>query len=196
MAISNINRVKYKKASLAVVVVVSVILGVNYIVANYGFLSVNVSNSLPQWFFIISKEKNNFKEGDLIAYPRVIQGIDKTLIKVIAGKPLDLISIKDKGVYINNKLIGYILPQRSNGKKLHPIEGGVIPKNKYFAWTPHPKSFDSRYKEMGLVDYDEIIGRAYIINWYLFWKIVIGGCLVCRYRRKIIIFLRRCIIKK
>jgi conjugal transfer pilin signal peptidase TrbI len=37
----------------------------------------------------------------------------------------------------------------------------MIPQGKYFVWTPHIDSYDSRYDEIGLVDERTIIGVAY-----------------------------------
>lgn len=44
--------------------------------------------------------------------------------------------------------------------RLHAIESGKIPAHKFFAYTPHKDSFDSRYQEIGLIDEKDIIGTA------------------------------------
>lgn len=88
------------------------------------------------------------------------------------------VTIKDKEVIINGKLVGAVKPFTTKfenyaknypnlqGKfgddnyRLHAIPSGVIPSRKFFAYTPHKDSFDSRYQEIGLIDEKDIIGTA------------------------------------
>jgi signal peptidase I len=49
----------------------------------------------------------------------------------------------------------------TKGKPLSLIEGGIIPKGKYFVVADSVRSFDSRY--WGLLDEKEILGKAYPI---------------------------------
>jgi type IV secretory pathway protease TraF len=84
------------------------------------------------------------------------------------------ITIVDTGVFVAGSLIGVVKPYSKkveeliNAKtdfdaykfRLHAIESGKIPPHKFFAYTPHKDSFDSRYKEIGLIDEKDIIGTA------------------------------------
>lgn len=90
--------------------------------------------------------------------------------------------LTEKEIYVNGKYIGVVKPYskklleelesyRNDKTKdinkfsarefgLHSIEPGIIPEHKFFAYTPHKNSFDSRYKEIGLIDEKNIIGVA------------------------------------
>ena len=85
------------------------------------------------------------------------------------------ITIIDKEAYVAGKLIGVIKPYTKKfedfatkkSKKfeggeriLLPIEPGIIPPHKFFAYTTHKDSLDSRYQDLGLVDEKDIIGTA------------------------------------
>ena len=85
------------------------------------------------------------------------------------------ITIIDKEAYVAGKLIGVIKPYTKKfedfatkksskfegGERiLLPIEPGIIPPHKFFAYTPHKDSLDSRYQDLGLVDEKDIIGTA------------------------------------
>jgi type IV secretory pathway protease TraF len=84
------------------------------------------------------------------------------------------ITIIDKEVYVSGHLIGVAKPYSKkveesikvkpdfDAKKfrLHAIESGKIPSRKFFAYTPHKDSYDSRYQEIGLIDEKDIIGTA------------------------------------
>jgi hypothetical protein len=39
----------------------------------------------------------------------------------------------------------------------------VIPEGQVFLYSPHPKSFDSRYQEVGLVQVSDLEGTAIAI---------------------------------
>ena len=85
------------------------------------------------------------------------------------------ITLIDKEAYVAGKLIGVIKPytkkfedfatkksEKFEGGEfiLSPIESGTIPPHKFFAYTPHKDSLDSRYQDLGLVDEKDIIGTA------------------------------------
>ncbi len=84
------------------------------------------------------------------------------------------ITILDKEIHIAGRLIGVAKPYAKKVEelikmksdfdakefRLHAIESGKIPAHKFFAYTPHKDSFDSRYQEIGLIDEKDIIGTA------------------------------------
>ncbi len=89
------------------------------------------------------------------------------------------VTIKDKEVKVSGNLIGVAKPfikkfedflkgnsslkdelKDQKNLRLHAIFPGVIPPHKFFAYTPHKDSFDSRYQEIGLIDEKDIIGTA------------------------------------
>ena len=140
-----------------------------YVIEKYvGYISINVSPSLPQKVFLVSRDTSDLKVGNLIVFPRMVDGNYKELIKIVAGVSGDRVTIKDKSVYINAKKVGILFDRKRNGKKLTPIEDITIPQDKYFAWTPKLTSCDSRYQEIGLISHKEIIGKGYLVDWTIF----------------------------
>jgi conjugal transfer pilin signal peptidase TrbI len=91
----------------------------------------------------------------------------KLHIKHIVGFQGDEISHKDDVLFINGKEFGKIKRLSLQNKPLIPILANtqtlIIPANYYFAWTDHKDSFDSRYKEVGLIHQTQIVGKGYEI---------------------------------
>ena len=86
-------------------------------------------------------------------------GRKKELVKRVIGVPGDHLKIKDSKVYINGKLLNEVSYIHDNY-----TEGDidmVIPKGKVFAMGDNREvSLDSRYKEVGLVDEENIKGKV------------------------------------
>jgi len=86
------------------------------------------------------------------------------------------IKIEDREIFVAGKSIGVVKPftkkfedfaqafpnNEYEGKnyKLHPLRIKKIGEHQFFAYTPHKDSFDSRYKEIGLINEKDIIGVA------------------------------------
>jgi conjugal transfer pilin signal peptidase TrbI len=66
-------------------------------------------------------------------------------------------------LWVGQKLVGKVYPQTGEGKKLTRTRDQVIPEGQVFLYSPHPKSFDSRYQEVGLVQVNELEGTAIAI---------------------------------
>ena len=101
----------------------------------------NTTNSLPQKLFII-------KIGRLPA-------------KNVIGASNDIVTKQGQAFYINGEKIAVAKTHSLKGRSLQTGTVGMIPKGKYFVWTPHIDSYDSRYDEIGLIDERTIIGVAY-----------------------------------
>ena len=98
------------------------------------------------------------KKGDLC----VFDFLGKSFVKYIAGTSGDEISIVDNDVYVGSTHIGKI----SNASKLHPITLRKIPEGYVFMSGTHVYSFDSRYKEFGLIPISQIQGKAIgLLRW-------------------------------
>ncbi|MFA6038139.1 MAG: signal peptidase I [Legionellales bacterium] len=133
------------------------ILGHQYF--GFGF---NNTESLDKKVFFVHKNKIP-QHGDFVVFYKNTDGIlpDGTqFIKKIAGVSGDLIEHKNGTVSINYRELGEIKTTTQSGKLLHPGYVGIIPDKHYFVYTLHPRSFDSRYKEIGLIHENEIIGTA------------------------------------
>lgn len=57
--------------------------------------------------------------------------------------------------------IGPLLKETKDGKPLHPLKATIIPEGYVFVATSHPRSFDSRYEEFGLVKQEHITGKCF-----------------------------------
>ena len=122
-------------------------------------MSKNNSSSLPNYMFVVTNEKNNIQKGDLIAFRKAPKAM--LIIKKVIGIEGDRILIEKDKLFINDQMMGLVFTKTRGGMPLNPLQDKVVPKGKYFVWTPHLLSFDSRYNEMGLISLNQIQGKAY-----------------------------------
>jgi len=123
---------------------------------NFGIL-INRTESLPQKIFLHLKtwpaQKGNYTVIRHSSYPF-------PLIKQIKGEGGDVLHYEEGELWLNDQKIGRAFSVSSEAKKLTPIAAQIIPKGFVFLWATHPKSFDSRYEEMGLILKRTLQGRA------------------------------------
>lgn len=124
----------------------------------------NETTSLPGKVYAVSRIQRPEK-GQLAAfYPPVNPYYPREMwfTKIVVGVAGDVITHRGRTVLINGKPIGEARETDSERKRaLTMVSDGVIPEGYYFVWTPHPRSYDSRYADIGLVHEKRIIGRAY-----------------------------------
>jgi conjugal transfer pilin signal peptidase TrbI len=124
----------------------------------------NYSESLPYHFVVVKKgEVPNKKDQIFVFYVRdnpLLKVSKIKFIKLAGGLPGDTIDVRKKEIFINRNSIGLIKPYSKKGDSLNAVASGKIPQGKFFAYTPHKDSFDSRYKEIGLINEKDIIGVA------------------------------------
>ena len=82
-------------------------------------------------------------------------------IKILGGVSGDTIDVHDRSVLINGQKLAEAKSHSLAGDPLEVIASGIIPAGQVFVYTPHKDSFDSRYQMFGLVDEQQIIGKAY-----------------------------------
>jgi type IV secretory pathway protease TraF len=99
-------------------------------------------------------EKEVYVDGKLIGEEKDVN------LKAVATN--SEIEWKYREVFVGDKLIGVAKTHSLKGAPLEIITSGVIPAHKFFAYTPHKDSFDSRYQDLGLVDEKDIIGTAIV----------------------------------
>lgn len=119
------------------------------------------TDSLPEHYFI-QLPKVAPKKGDLtIVYNSFYKG---RLIKRIIGQGGDQINSDTSGnLWVGGVCVGKVYNQTATGEKLEPLPNQVIPQDKVFLYAPHPKSFDSRYAQVGLVSVNELEGQIIAI---------------------------------
>lgn len=116
---------------------------------NSSHLRINLSSSLPKTLFLSTPFHPPYQLGQIVSIEHPV--LNKTVGKIIAGKPGDQISFFYDTIYVNDTEIGRIQTVSKSGKFYHPISEGKISEDHYFVYTPHPESFDSRYEEFGLI---------------------------------------------
>lgn len=111
------------------------------------------------------------KSGDIIVFSTNLlqeDGSNKDLVKRVIAVDGDYIKIEDSKVYVNGKLIEepYIHNEYTEGN----IDT-TIPKGKIFAMGDNrEQSLDSRYKDVGLIDVKDIMGKV-MVRLFPFQKI-------------------------
>lgn len=126
-------------------------------------LGINGTESLPGVFYLVLKNESPAARSDLIAfYPPTNRFYPPGMffIKKARGFPGDVVTRKGEDFYINDAYVGTAKTHSHSGALLQPGPTGVIPEDKYFVWTSHPDSYDSRYEDIGWISKDRIIGRA------------------------------------
>jgi len=142
---------------------------------------------LPYKVWIIDKKQKQFSYGSYISfYGKGIMNFQDGVrwVKVVGGLPGDRIEVVPvrkptyRTVYVNDMpmvlpvratvrvIRGYgLLPleldvyeKDTKGRLMPVIQSQVIPEGKYFVYTDHERSFDSRY--WGLVDESQVIGTG------------------------------------
>jgi len=117
-------------------------------------------------YIFLSKQAYNFgdpKRGDIIVFHTNLttqKGEEKLLIKRIIGLPGDKISIMEGEVFINGEKQNedYILDGFTSGY----LENFIVPENKVFVMGDNRAvSLDSRAEEIGCIDIDKIVGKAF-----------------------------------
>lgn len=133
---------------------------------HYFLLVPNLSSSLPQYLFLVIKgDVPTTRDQFFVAYvPGNKYYSKRPFIKMVGGLPGDQIKIIDREFYINDQFIGFAKFHSLKGDPLARAEiAGLIPEHKFFAYTLHRDSYDSRYQEIGLIDEKNIIGTAIAI---------------------------------
>ena len=133
------------------------------VVANYYSIGVNETKSLPHSIFVINKTKTPNQTEQYLAFNYTSKSGKKHIfIKKVAGLAGDEVSVDSNRVFkINNK---YNLKAKEislGGDKLELGQTGIIPLDSYFVYSPHEDSYDSRYKGIGMVKPEDVVGIAY-----------------------------------
>ncbi|MFK5948034.1 MAG: S26 family signal peptidase [Methylococcales bacterium] len=158
------RRVKFRKIMGKWLVSISLVFVFLWGISPWVKFSYNATESLDGSLFIILKDVEIHK-GDKVAFwpPRNRFYKYGFFVKYAAGIEGDIITVLDKSFFLGEEFLGVAETITRTGEPLVASKGGTIPANNYFVWTPHKRSFDSRYVDIGLIHEDNIIGRAYRI---------------------------------
>ena len=131
---------------------------------NYA-LGLNSTHSLPGRLFLIERRQMP-ERGELVAF-RWPGGRQyppgATFIKVLTGLPGDTVTRVDGVFHLNGLTVGSPKALDSQGLPLVAGPTGTLPAGRFFVWTPHPDSLDSRYDVPGWITQEQILGRAHVL---------------------------------
>lgn len=126
--------------------------------------AINHSESLPHKFYVVLKKNKyiQFKRGDHIVFKAPENFPMKVdLLKKVYGEPGDSIE-KIGDDFVINKITKLLFQNYdSKNRPLLPGPVGILPRDHFFVATNHPQSYDSRYKNVGWIKKEDIIGLAY-----------------------------------
>lgn len=112
-------------------------------------------------------QRQPLKRGDFIVYTfdgeakRMYPGLRaQPFFKRIRGIPGDRVTVVDRQVFVNGLPVGFAKTVTFDRRPLDPIAQTVIPPGYFYVQGTHPDSFDSRYRESGLVRADQVIGKV------------------------------------
>lgn len=139
--------------------------------------ALNLTESLPEWVFWVERVT---EQGDP-AMREVIDGLgygdriaffvgegardhyrpDTVFVKKVRGVAGQVVTVdENRIVHIDGQPVAKAKSESGRGFPLEPIQQGAIPDGKVFVWTPHEDSYDSRYADIGLVDYSRLVGTV------------------------------------
>ncbi|MQA40592.1 conjugative transfer signal peptidase TraF [Rugamonas aquatica] len=130
-------------------------------------LMVNVTPSLPYTLALFDYWHGPYRRGDYVVYRfdgvvckqfPVLRG--QLLFKRVVGVGGDRISVRQRTVLVNGAEVGTALRLAPRGVALEPIAAGQIPDGSFYVQGTSPDSFDSRYRQSGLVRAEQIIGAV------------------------------------
>jgi conjugal transfer pilin signal peptidase TrbI len=158
------------KRNLWVVFIALSILGVyRFFCRPYIGLAWNRTASLPKKFYVILKKRKRmvFKRGDIIAFRAPNNPLYQPhaiFLKHIGGVPGDKVSQRKRNFYVNQRWMGRAaLYSEKTRMPLFLGYTGTIPLGQYYVYSPHAKSYDSRYQQIGWIHKEAIVGRAYSV---------------------------------
>ena len=119
----------------------------------------NLTPSLPYSVVYVDYWHGPVQRGDLVVYrftgeagQRVYPGLrDQAFFKRVAGMPGDSVTVSGRDVFVNETLVGHAKTHTFDRRPLRPIEPIVIPPGFLYVQGTSPDSFDSRYRNSGLV---------------------------------------------
>lgn len=125
----------------------------------------NWTPSLPYRVAVLRPVPNELRRGDFVVFrfagearQRYPGLAGQPFFKVIRGVPGDTLSVAGREVRINDEPVGIAKSHTFDRQPLAPIAPTVIPPGHYYVQGTSPDSFDSRYRDSGLVRAEQVIG--------------------------------------
>ncbi|WP_415841976.1 conjugative transfer signal peptidase TraF [Paracidovorax anthurii] len=125
----------------------------------------NWTPSLPYRMALMQYGHAPLRRGDLIVfafdgeaqaqYPGLRR---QPFFKIVRGLPGDAVTLQGRLVHVNGEPMGIAKTHAHDRNPLAPIDAVVIPAGHYYVQGTSADSFDSRYRESGLVRADQVLG--------------------------------------
>ncbi len=150
---------------------VGVFMGMGWWLTTYTQLLETTSESLEGIHYLIVIKSSSIKRGDIVSLqghaPQYVG--DHSFTKRVIGFPGDQIiqSKTQLSVKAQNGAFVITLPlleETKEGKTLRPLSLSTVPEGTFFVIGDHPRSFDSRYEEFGLVKKENVWGKS-VLTW-------------------------------
>lgn len=161
------RRARFRRVFGRFLVVLGCVAGVLYTLSPWVKIGIKGTDSIEGRLFVIVKGQLPTRDGLVAFWPpenRFYQNI--WFVKHLKGLPGDVVTTEGgegRSFLINGQFVGTAKAFSLSGQPLEPGPTGVIPVGQYFVWTPHERSFDSRYKDIGWINESNLIGTAYRI---------------------------------
>lgn len=164
--VSDLTRARLKRAGVVLwaLVATALLSRLGAAVGERYQLSLNETDSLPNWAFIVDKNQKAPARGDHFAFvapPNPYYPTGFRFTKIVAGVPGDIVAVHGRSFFINGRYVGDAKTADKEGRPAVASPAGVIPADHYFMVTPSRDSLDSRYRLIGLIDKSRLVGRAY-----------------------------------
>ena len=125
----------------------------------------NWTPSLPYRAALLQYGPHTLQRGDFIVFAFAGEAQShypglrgQPFFKIVRGVPGDVVTVTGRQVAVNGQSVGVAKTQAYDRRPLSPIAPTVIPPGHYYVQGTHPDSFDSRYRESGLVRAEQVIG--------------------------------------
>jgi conjugal transfer pilin signal peptidase TrbI len=125
--------------------------------------ALNETDSLPYWAFIADQAQRSPRRGQLVVFippPNPFYPTGMAFGKIVGGAPGDLVERRGQAFFVNGRFVGVAKTHAQDGRAVAPGPVGRIPAGRYFVYTPHKDSLDSRYAVIGWIPQRRILGLA------------------------------------
>lgn len=108
-------------------------------------------------FAIINRTVQDYKYGDVVAFE--VENISGVVVKRIAALPGDRVVIKENNMYVNG-ILSEVYKHTFFKNPGCLADEVLLQENEFFVIGDNiDKSRDSRFEEIGVVNYSQLIGR-------------------------------------
>lgn len=131
----------------------------------------NWTPSIPYRMVYVDYGPHSLQRGDFIVYrfanPAAEQDYPglkgQPFFKRVVGLPGDKVTVVDRNVFVNGLFVGYAKPYTFDHRPLEPLLPIVIPMGQLYVQGTSADSFDSRYRNSGLVDEHQVQAKVHPI---------------------------------